>query len=92
MSRGLTLGLLGLAIEQIDAEEDVLAIMAGCCRNPQPVPSTIVYQTRVMSLWNRGSDRLWRQGIDLIGDDGGHDMGERVLLQRLASFADHPRQ
>jgi hypothetical protein len=29
-------------------------------------------------LWNRGADWLWRQGIDLIGDDRGSDVGESI--------------
>src|SRR4051794_13727167 len=33
--------------------------------------------TRVTGfLWDRGRDRLWRQGIDLIGDDRGGQVGK----------------
>src|SRR4051794_22089608 len=28
--------------------------------------------------WDRGPDRLWRKGIDLIGDSRGDDMGEGI--------------
>src|SRR4051812_18154212 len=35
--------------------------------------------TRVTGfLWDRGRDRLWRQGIDLIGDDRGGQVGEGI--------------
>jgi hypothetical protein len=35
--------------------------------------------TRVMGLsWDKGPDQLWRQGIDLIGDDGSDDVGEGI--------------
>src|SRR3954452_16989906 len=35
--------------------------------------------TRVMGFsWDKRPDRLWRQGIDLIGDDGGDDVGEGI--------------
>jgi hypothetical protein len=37
------------------------------------------YVTRVMGFsWDKRLDRLWRQGIDLIGDDGGDDVGEGI--------------
>src|SRR4051794_22928955 len=42
-----------------------------CCR-----PAML---TRVTGfLWDRGRDRLWRQGIDLIGDDRGGQVGEGI--------------
>ena len=28
--------------------------------------------------WDKCPDRFWRQGIDLIGDDGGDDVGEGI--------------
>jgi hypothetical protein len=28
--------------------------------------------------WDKGPDRLWRQGIDLIGDNRGDDVGEGI--------------
>src|SRR3954451_143520 len=35
--------------------------------------------TRVTGfLWDRGGDRLWRQGIDLIGDDRGGQVGKGI--------------
>src|SRR3954470_5593426 len=35
--------------------------------------------TRVKGFsWDKRPDRLWRQGIDLIGDDGGDDLGEGI--------------
>src|SRR3954466_9666047 len=35
--------------------------------------------TRVTGfLWDRGGDRLWRQGIDLIGDDRGGQVGQGI--------------
>src|SRR3954464_8609135 len=35
--------------------------------------------TRVTGfLWDRGRDRLWRQGIDLIGDDRGGQVGKGI--------------
>src|SRR3954462_11499290 len=35
--------------------------------------------TRVTGfLWVRGRDRLWRQGIDLIGDDRGGQVGKGI--------------
>src|SRR4051794_11670481 len=37
------------------------------------------YLTRVTGfLWDRGGDRLWRQGVDLIGDDRGGQGGKRI--------------
>src|SRR4051794_21720278 len=37
------------------------------------------YVTRVTGfLWDRGRDRLWRQGIDLIGDDRGGQVGKGI--------------
>src|SRR3954466_3536075 len=36
-------------------------------------------KTRVTGfLWDRGRDRLWRQGIDLIGDDRGGQGGKGI--------------
>jgi hypothetical protein len=29
-------------------------------------------------FWDRGGDRLWRQGIDLIGDDRGGQVGKGI--------------
>ena len=35
--------------------------------------------TRVTGfLWDRGRDRLWRQGIDLIGDERGGQVGKSI--------------
>src|SRR5439155_26936788 len=39
----------------------------------------IVFVTRVTGfLWDRGRDRLWRQGIDLIGDDRRRQVSEGI--------------
>src|SRR3954470_14320701 len=42
-------------------------------------PNVGNYRTRVMSFsWERSTDRLWRQGIDLIGDNRGGQVGEGI--------------
>src|SRR4051794_13310341 len=44
--------------------------------SPWPHYGTI---TRVTGfLWDRGRDRLWRQGIDLIGDDRRRQVSESI--------------
>src|SRR3954469_15257018 len=43
------------------------------------VESKFHSQTRVTGfLWDRGRDRLWRQGIDLIGDDRRRKVSESI--------------
>src|SRR3954465_1866101 len=45
-------------------------------RFQKPAP---LWVTRVTGfLWDRGRDRLWRQGIDLIGDDRGGQVGKGI--------------
>src|SRR4051812_11671720 len=42
-------------------------------------PSRTCSVTRVTGfLWDRGRDRLWRQGIDLIGDKRGGQVGKGI--------------
>src|ERR1700750_2526104 len=56
---------------------------AAACWRTSPALSCMTTGSRTTTrvtgfLWDRGRDRLWRQGIDLIGDNRGRDVGESV--------------
>src|SRR4051794_31949920 len=66
-------GIAGGAAQRMSTAREALAVVS---LGPVGIGAKI---TRVTGfLWDRGRDRLWRQGIDLIGDKRGGQVGKGI--------------